>query len=123
MWPQGKTRQPDPYPWRVEEEPVLVLDEEDFVPAVELVGELEHAVKWPAEHWHLAFQGQLRTVAEADARLLGERLGAARRAPDPAPWRREPTAGHDRHFSREEANAALPSCARCCSSSATPRTC
>jgi len=70
----AKKRKPEPYPWRVEAEPVLVLGEQDFVPAEELVGELEHIAKWPAEHWHLAFQGQLRTIGEADARLLRERL-------------------------------------------------
>jgi predicted RNA-binding protein len=76
VWP-GKPGNPDPYPWRFETEPVLVLDEEEFVPAVELVADLEHARKWPAEHWTLAFQGQLRTVSDADARLLEERLRAA----------------------------------------------
>ncbi len=77
IWPQGKKRKPEPYPWRVDAEPVLVLEEEDFVPAVELVGELEHVSKWPSEHWHLAFQGQLRTIGADDARLLRERLQAA----------------------------------------------
>lgn len=77
IWPQGRKRKPEPYPWRVEAEPVLVLDEEDFVPAEELVPELEHAAKWPAEHWHLAFQGQLRTVGASDAELLRERLAGA----------------------------------------------
>jgi hypothetical protein len=33
--------------------------------------------KWPREHWTLAFQGQLRTVSEADSRLLMERLREA----------------------------------------------
>ncbi len=70
-------KHPEAYPWRVDAEPVAILDEEDFVPAVELVGELEHVAKWPAEHWHLAFQGQLRTVGQADAKLLRERIGAA----------------------------------------------
>ena len=70
-------KHPEAYPWRVDAEPVLILAEEDFVPAVELVGELEHARKWPAEHWHLAFQGQLRTVGEADAELLRQHLQAA----------------------------------------------
>lgn len=74
---QGKERYPEAYPWRVDAEPVLVLDEDDFLPAEELAGELEHIAKWPAEHWHLAFQGQLRTVGEADAAILRERLGAA----------------------------------------------
>ena len=67
----------EPYPWRVEAEPVVVLAEEEFIPAEELAPELDHVAKWPAEHWHLAFQGQLRTVGEGDAALLRERLGAA----------------------------------------------
>ena len=75
--PQGKEKYPESYPWRVEAEPVTVLDEDDFVPAEDLVGELEHASKWPAEHWHLAFQGQLRTISEHDAELLRERILAA----------------------------------------------
>lgn len=76
IWPQGKKKKkPEPYPWRVEAEPVIVLAEEEFVPAEEFVGALEHIGKWPAEHWHLAFQGQLRTISEADAKLLRERLG------------------------------------------------
>ncbi|MBA2793966.1 MAG: EVE domain-containing protein [Thermoleophilaceae bacterium] len=80
VWP-GKPGKADQYPWRFETEPVAVLDEERFVPAVELASALEHVRKWPAEHWHLAFQGQLRTVSEADAALLHERMGAAARAP------------------------------------------
>ncbi len=85
IWPGTKRRpqQPPPdqrpeiYPWRVEAEPVLILPEEEFVPAEELATELEHVRKWPPDHWHLAFQGQLRTVGEADAALLRERLTSA----------------------------------------------
>jgi predicted RNA-binding protein len=76
IWP-GKPGKVDPYPWRFETEPVVVLDEEDFVPAVDLVRKLEHVSKWPAEHWHLAFQGQLRTVTDADAELLERRIREA----------------------------------------------
>ncbi|OLE37008.1 MAG: hypothetical protein AUG48_05700 [Actinobacteria bacterium 13_1_20CM_3_68_9] len=75
IWPPG--RKDEAYPWRVEAEPVVVLDEDEFVPAEELAAELEHVLKWPPEHWHLAFQGQLRTVGEADAALLRERIDAA----------------------------------------------
>jgi len=77
IWPQGKKKAPEDYPWRVEAEPVLVLAEEDFVPAESLLGELEHLGKWPAEHWHLAFQGQLRTISCGDAALLEERMRGA----------------------------------------------
>jgi predicted RNA-binding protein len=83
VWP-GKPGKVDPYPWRFETAPVAVLEEESFIPAVELIGELEHAAKWPAEHWHLAFQGQLRTVSSHDARLLEERIRAAAGQPAPA---------------------------------------
>jgi hypothetical protein len=61
----------------VKAEPALVLDEDQFVPAAEVASELEHVRKWPPEHWHLAFQGQLRTVSEADADLLAARIWAA----------------------------------------------
>jgi len=76
IWPQGKKRKPEPYPWRVEAEPVLILPEDEFVPAEELATKLEHVRKWPPDHWHLAFQGQLRTIGEADAALLHERLSS-----------------------------------------------
>ena len=83
VWP-GKPGKADSYPWRFETEPVVVLDEDRFVPAVELVGGLEHAAKWPPEHWHLAFQGQLRPVSANDGRLLRRRIRAAAREPAPA---------------------------------------
>jgi hypothetical protein len=80
IWPQGKKKYPEPYPWRVEAEPDVILDEGGFVAAESVASRLEHVRKWPAEHWHLAFQGQLRTVSERDARLLRERIEAAARA-------------------------------------------
>jgi predicted RNA-binding protein len=79
IWP-GKPGKADPYPWRFETRPEVVLDEAGFVPAAELAGELEHVRKWPAEHWQLAFQGQLRTVSESDGALLERRLRAGDRA-------------------------------------------
>ena len=79
IWP-GKPGKVDAYPWRFETEPEVVLDEDEFVPAAELAGELQHVRKWPAEHWQLAFQGQLRTVSDADAQLLERRLRAGARA-------------------------------------------
>ena len=80
VWP-GKPGKVDAYPWRFPTEPELVLEEADWLPAEELKGELEHIRKWPAEHWTLAFQGQLRPVSPADGVLLVDRLRAAQRAP------------------------------------------
>ncbi len=76
VWP-GKPGSPDPYPWRRETEPELTLDEGDWIAAESVKDELEHIGKWPAEHWKLAFQGQLRTVSDSDAKLLMERMRVA----------------------------------------------
>jgi hypothetical protein len=75
IWP-GKPGKADPYPWRFETEPEIVLEEDAWIPAETFVGELEHIGKWPVEHWKLAFQGQIRAVSEHDAGVLTERLGA-----------------------------------------------
>ena len=75
LWP-GKPGKADAYPWRFPTKPEIVLDEDQWVPAEELATKLEHIKKWPAEHWTLAFQGQLRTVSEKDAKLLVKRMGA-----------------------------------------------
>lgn len=80
IWP-GKAGKVDAYPWRFETEPELALDEQSFVPAEDVALELEHVRKWPAEHWQLAFQGQLRTVCDADAELLERGLREAAPAP------------------------------------------
>src|SRR5947208_16406574 len=40
LWP-GKPGKADSYPWRFETEPVVTLEEERFLPAEELAGELE----------------------------------------------------------------------------------
>jgi predicted RNA-binding protein len=83
IWP-GKPGKRDAYPWRFPTAPLVVLDEQRFVSAENLAGELEHVRKWPAEHWHLAFQGQLRTIPDADAGLLEHRIRRAASAGVPA---------------------------------------
>ena len=94
-----------------------------FVPAESLAGELEHVRKWPAEHWHLAFQGQLRTVSDADAaaaaradRGRGAASGAAPGDPR-APLHRR---GGERAAAAGRADAAQR-CARRATGSPTPR--
>jgi hypothetical protein len=69
VWP-GKPGEADAYPWRFESRPELVLDDDARLPAEVVKDELDHIRKWPAEHWKLAFQGQLRTVSEHDAGVL-----------------------------------------------------
>jgi EVE domain len=76
IWP-GKPGKADAYPWRFPTKPEIVLEDDEWVPAEKLRTEMEHIRKWPAEHWKLAFQGQLRTISDADTRLLLDRMGAA----------------------------------------------
>ena len=55
------------YPWRVEIAPEIVLTEpRDWVPVEQLHEALEYPRKWPAEHWRLAFQGNIREWPERD---------------------------------------------------------
>ena len=77
IWP-GKPGNPDQYPWRFPTEPVVTVDDADWVPAEELATALEHVRKWPAEHWKLAFQGQIRPVSEHDAEMLIDAMRAVR---------------------------------------------
>lgn len=75
IWP-GKPGNPDPYPWRRETRLELALPQESWLPAESVKDEMEHILKWPPEHWKLAFQGQLRTVSDKDAKLLMRRMKA-----------------------------------------------
>lgn len=68
------------YPWRVEIEPEVVLDEEDWVPAEALLDRLSWVQKWPREHWHLAFQGNLRQIGEEDFQTIAGALRQPERA-------------------------------------------
>jgi hypothetical protein len=76
IWP-GKPGKADAYPWRFATEPELVLEQPSWLAAESVKADLEHIRKWPAEHWKLAFQGQLRVVSDADAALLMDRMHAA----------------------------------------------
>jgi predicted RNA-binding protein len=59
------------YPWRVAITPeVVVEDPERWVPAEELLERLAFPRKWPAEHWRLAFQGNIRAWPEADYEVV-----------------------------------------------------
>lgn len=76
LWP-GKPGKADAYPWRFATEPEIVLEQDEWVAAETLATKLDHIKKWPAAHWKLAFQGQLRTVSKHDSKLLLGRMEKA----------------------------------------------
>ena len=107
IWPRARREKPEPYPWRVEAEPVLVLAEDDFVPAEELVAGARARPQVAAR----ALASRLPGTAANDRR--GRRRaapGAHRQLERPRPHVTDEGTElvHARHFTREEANALLP---------------
>jgi hypothetical protein len=74
-------RSGEEYPFRVRIEGDLALDTDDFVPAEPLARQMEYAKKWPAEHWTLAFQGNVHQIPESDYRLIRSAIEAVAVAP------------------------------------------
>src|SRR4051794_21922730 len=56
----------DPYPFRFPIKPDVILQPEQFVPALSLLDDLEYPRRWPREHWHLAFQGNVHLLPRED---------------------------------------------------------
>lgn len=72
------------YPFRFQIKPDIVLDEDDYVPARLLIEQMEYARKWPLQHWHLAFQGNVHVLPEKDFQLIEETMAQpARVSPEP----------------------------------------
>lgn len=67
------------YPWRVKISSDIVLDEEEWVPSEAVGPGLVYVQKWPAEHWKLAFQGNLHQIPDEDFASLRRAIVAARR--------------------------------------------
>jgi hypothetical protein len=65
------------YPWRVRISPDVVLDESDWIPSDAIGPGLEYVKKWPAEHWKLAFQGNLHQIPDEDFETLRAAMTAA----------------------------------------------
>ena len=67
------------YPWRFEIAPeIVVADPSEWVPVETIRQELEFPNKWPAEHWRLAFQGNIREWPEHDYHVVKRALESAR---------------------------------------------
>ncbi|MBI1885709.1 MAG: EVE domain-containing protein [Chloroflexi bacterium] len=58
------------YPFRVKVEPDIVLEPSRYLDVKEIAPRLEYTKKWPAEHWRLAFQGNLHQIPESDYQLI-----------------------------------------------------
>lgn len=58
------------YPWRVKIKPEIILTPDQYLDVRELGPRMDYTKKWPAEHWRLAFQGNLHQIPESDYKML-----------------------------------------------------
>jgi len=58
------------YPFRVRVKPEIVLAPSQYLDVREIAPRLQYTKKWPAEHWRLAFQGNLHQIPEEDYELI-----------------------------------------------------
>ena len=80
IWVSGNTKKAgEPYPFRVRITPDLALPDGAFVPAEGIARKMVYASKWPAEHWTLAFQGNVHLIPAEDYRLIREAIESAGR--------------------------------------------
>lgn len=75
IW-QGKKDGED-YPWRVPIAKDVVLPRDRWVGAEGIARRMTYAAKWPVEHWHLAFQGNVHEIPESDFALLAGEIDRA----------------------------------------------
>jgi hypothetical protein len=65
------------YAWRVKLRRGRLLNEDAWVPSHVVGPGLEYVQKWPAEHWKLAFQGNLHQIPDVDYDTLAAALESA----------------------------------------------
>jgi predicted RNA-binding protein len=67
-------REQEVYPHRVEIEPDVVLEEEDYVDGYQVGPTLEYVRKWPPDRWPLAFYGMLHIIPQRDFNFVEDEL-------------------------------------------------
>jgi hypothetical protein len=58
------------YPFRVRTTPDIILGVDEVILAEEVVADLDYPKRWPADHWTLAFQGNVHILNEHDYQHL-----------------------------------------------------
>jgi hypothetical protein len=71
---KGGKKEEEDYPWRVPISKEVVLPRSEWVDAEGPARKMAHVAKWPAEHWRLAFQGNVHEISEADFEILLEAI-------------------------------------------------
>ncbi len=78
--PVFKAKKPgETYPFRVRVQPDVILEPSQYLDVKEIAPRLQYTKKWPAEHWRLAFQGNLHQVPPEDYELIAGLMRQAAR--------------------------------------------
>ena len=64
------------YPFRFSIRPLIILGEDEFLPAEVMAHRMDYVKKWPPEHWRLAFQGNVHLLPKADYEMLEREMRA-----------------------------------------------
>lgn len=75
--PIWQSKPGEDYPWRFPIEADIVVPPAQYLKAEKMLPELEWVKKWPAEHWHLAFQGNVHALPEGDFATIENALRIA----------------------------------------------
>ncbi|MDP9381588.1 MAG: EVE domain-containing protein [Chloroflexota bacterium] len=72
IWCSSKAGEayPHRFPIRME----VAAEPNEYVPAAELVEPMSHTKKWPAQHWRLAFQGNVHRLPAEDYELIRQAI-------------------------------------------------
>ena len=65
------------YPFRVQVKPEIILEPSQYLDVKEIAPRMQYTKKWPAEHWRLAFQGNLHQIPEEDYQLIVSQMRQA----------------------------------------------
>lgn len=70
----NKKRDEEVYPHRVNIEPDIILDDDNFLDAEETALQTKYVQKWPAKNWTLAFQGNVHKIDEDDFQIIRDAI-------------------------------------------------
>ncbi len=76
----NKKRGDEDYPYRVNIEPDVILDDGEYLPAEPVARAMKYVQKWPAENWTLAFQGNVHRIDEEDFALVRDAIAEVAKA-------------------------------------------
>lgn len=87
------------YPHRVETEPDVILDEANWIDALQVGPRLEYVRKWAPEDWPLAFIGPLHIIPQKDFTLFEEEFQRASKKKSQSKTRRRKKSHRNRERS------------------------